>query len=333
MLLEEEDSLVSLVASLALEELGELVVLEHSLEVQHLPLHREVLAVAEEASRRAILTTSLGKFYSYFRLLLLLSHVIPILTCTCREFFKNMGGSGGASFGGFDDDNMHGMPGGMPGGIFGNLGNMRGMGADMGGGARTKRRTGSRAEPTSPQDGAPAEVIQPLRLKLEDIATGTTKKMKVTRRLLSGEQVEKTLEIHVSPGQKAGTKFRFKGEGNEQLSGESQDLVFVIEELPHERFTRDGNDLVTTEKITLVEALTGTGGTRQIRVPDGRRPSVTIPASVVKPGSQTRVPGFGMPIRKAGETKQTGDLIVKWDIEFPDRLTSSQKEGLKKILA
>ncbi|CAG8743010.1 11553_t:CDS:1, partial [Acaulospora colombiana] len=134
------------------------------------------------------------------------------------------------------------------------------------------------------------------------------------------------------PGQKAGTKFRFKGEGNERPNGESQDLVFVIEELPHERFTRDGNDLVTTEKITLLEALTGTGGTRQIRVPDGRRPSVTIPASVVKPGSQTRVPGFGMPIRKAGETKQNGDLIVKWDIEFPDRLTSSQKEGLKKIL-
>ncbi|KAG8778463.1 hypothetical protein FRC16_003833, partial [Serendipita sp. 398] len=84
--------------------------------------------------------------------------------------------------------------------------------------------------------------------------------------------------------------------------------------------------------ISLVEALTGSGSSRQINVLDGRRPSVNVPPSIVKPGAQTRVAGYGMPIRKDGQVKQNGDLIVKWEIAFPEKLTTSQKEGLKKIL-
>jgi len=249
-----------------------------------------------------------------------------------------MGGGGGSRFAFGDDDDdddmMGGMPGGMPGGMFGNLGGMGGMGGMPGmAGARTRRgagraNTGARA-PT--ESAGPSEITKPLKAKLEDLAMGTKKKLKITRRLLNGEQVEKTIEIDIAPGYKAGTKFRFKGDGNEREGAEPQDLVFVLEEIPHERLKRDGNDLITTEKITLLEALTG-GTTRQVPVPDGRRPSVKTPAGVVKPGSETRVAGYGMPIRKQGQAKQNGDLIVKWEVEFPDRLTTSQQEGLKKEL-
>ncbi|CAG7849405.1 Protein psi1 AltName: Full=Protein psi [Serendipita indica DSM 11827] len=250
-----------------------------------------------------------------------------------EQFFKSfsMGGGMGpgshrAAFGDDDDDPMMGS--GMPGGFF-NMGGA-GMGGMPGGGpgARTKRPT--RKAPTEPSQ--PNEVVRPLKVKLEDLATGVTKKLKVTRRLLTGEQVEKTLEIVIHPGYKAGTKFRFKGEGNEREGAEPQDLVFELEEIPHDRFTRDGNDLIITEKLSLLEALAGNGGNRQIVAIDGRRPSIAVPASIVKPGTQTRVPGYGMPIRKEGQIKSYGDLIVKWDIVFPDRLTSGQKEGLRKVL-
>jgi DnaJ homolog subfamily B member 4 len=253
------------------------------------------------------------------------------------QFFKNAGGGGGSrfAFGDDDDDIMSGMPGGLPGGLFGNLGGMGGMGGMPGmAGARPKRRGSGRAGTSTrgpPQESGPSEVVKPLKVKLEDLYMGITKKLRVTRRLLNGEQVEKTLEINISPGFKAGTKFRFKGDGNEREGAEPQDLVFVLEEIPHERFTRDGNDLITTEKITLLEALTG-GATRQVLFLDGRRPSVKTPAGVVKPGSETRVPGYGMPIRKQGQVRQHGDLIVKWEIVFPDRLTTAQQEGLKKTL-
>ncbi|KAG0456033.1 hypothetical protein HPP92_023821 [Vanilla planifolia] len=35
------------------------------------------------------------------------------------------------------------------------------------------------------------------------------------------------------------------------------DIVFVVEEMPHEMFTRKGNDLITTQKISLAQALKG----------------------------------------------------------------------------
>lgn len=255
------------------------------------------------------------------------------------EFMKGMGGmgmGGGRPGGGrsafttFPDDDNDAMGGGGIPGMFGGFGGMPEMA-----GARPKRRGGAPPPSRSaPESNTPSEIIRPLKVKLEDIASGTTKKLKVTRRLLNGEQVDKTLEIVIQPGFKAGTKFRFKEEGNEREGGEPQDLVFVLEELPHERFTRDGNNLITTEKLTLLQALTGNGAeTRQILALDARRPSVNIPASVVQPNSQTRVPGYGMPIRKDGQVIQKGDLIVKWEIVFPERLTSSQKEGLKKILS
>lgn len=65
---------------------------------------------------------------------------------------------------------------------------------------------------------------------------------------------------------------------------------------------------------------------------DGRRLQVAVPAGVVKPGQQTRIFGEGMPVRKEGQVQRKGDLIVKWEVVFPDRLTPPQKEGIKKVL-
>ena len=84
--------------------------------------------------------------------------------------------------------------------------------------------------------------------------------------------------------------------------------------------------------FSLVDALTGTGGKRTIDTLDGRKVQVTVPSSIVKLDAQSIVPAEGMPVRQEGKVKSKGDLIVKWDIVFPDRLTAAQKEGVKKVL-
>ena len=140
------------------------------------------------------------------------------------------------------------------------------------------------------------------------------------------------LEINVLPGWKSGTKVRFPRAGNEQPGGESQDLIFVVEEKPHPRFRRDGNDLIIIQELPLVEALTGEGGKKTVVHLDGQNLQVPVPLGVVKPGQETRISGRGMPVRKEGQTHKKGDLIVKWEIVFPNRLTGSQKEGIKKVL-
>lgn len=253
-----------------------------------------------------------------------------------------MGGMGGTRSRGasmFDDDDNMGpftSLGGMPGGI---------PGSRPGSGRHSPRT------PTQPSH--PSEISKPLPISLEDLYQGVIKRMKVSRKLLNGTTEEKVslppsktfhegfdvdmsgwqvLEINVLPGWKSGTKIRFPRAGNEQPTGESQDLVFVVEEKQHPRFTRDGNDLIVTQKLPLVEALTGEGGKKTIEHLDGRKIQLAVPLGVVKPGQRTTVSGDGMPVRKEGHVQKKGNLIVKWEIVFPDRLTPSQKEGIKKVL-
>lgn len=139
--------------------------------------------------------------------------------------------------------------------------------------------------------------------------------------------VEEILTIEVKPGWKKGTKITFPEKGNEQPNVIPADVIFIIDEKPHRVFTRDGNDLVMTQRISLVDALTGY--TANITTLDGR--SLTIPiSSVIHPTYEEIVPREGMPIPK--DPSKRGNLRIKFNIQFPTRLTSEQKVGMKRLL-
>jgi DnaJ family protein B protein 4 len=93
-------------------------------------------------------------------------------------------------------------------------------------------------------------------------------------------------------------------------------------------FKRDGNNLIYTHKISLVEALTGC--TVQVTTLDGR--TLTIPVkSVVSPTYEEVVQGEGMPITK--EPSRKGNLRIKFQIKFPTSLTCDQKAGIQQLLS
>uniref|UniRef100_A0A5B6ZUA1 J domain-containing protein n=1 Tax=Davidia involucrata TaxID=16924 RepID=A0A5B6ZUA1_DAVIN len=180
-----------------------------------------------------------------------------------------------------------------------------------------------------PRKGAAIERTLPC--SLEDLYKGTTKKMKISRDVIDASgrptTVEEILTIEIKPGWKKGTKITFPEKGNEQRGVIPSDLVFIIDEKPHSVFKRDGNDLIVTQKISLVEALTGY--TAQLTTLDGR--SLTIPInSIVSPTYEEVVKGEGMPIPK--EPSRKGNLRIKFNIKFPTRLTSEQKTGIKRLL-
>ncbi|KAF5382169.1 hypothetical protein D9615_004465 [Tricholomella constricta] len=255
-----------------------------------------------------------------------------------QKIFEQMFGGGLGGFG------LGGM--GSMGGMGGSRGSPFDMDDDMGGGYSftsmpggmprrpSPHRTRSHRQPSPPS--GPSEITRPLKVSLHDLYNGAVKHIKVGRRLLNGTTEEKVLEIHIHPGWKSGTKIRFPRAGNEQARGEAQDLVFVVEEKPHETFTREGNDLIARVQLPLVEALAGTpGGGRNhktVEMLDGRRLQVPVPLGVVKAGQETTIPGEGMPIRKDGVVQKKGDMIVKWDTVFPTRLTPAQQEGIRKVL-
>lgn len=176
-------------------------------------------------------------------------------------------------------------------------------------------------------------IQSPLRLTLEELYSGCVKKLKITRKVLNADgrttrPESKILEVPVACGWKAGTKVTFEKHGDEGPNIIPADLVFVVEEKPHPVFEREGNNLVHKANITLKDALCG--GEYALKTLDDRR--IKIPfQGVVQTGQSQIVAGEGFPISKTGG-RQKGDLILKFNVVMPDRLSEEQKRKIKEIL-
>ncbi|XP_022981315.1 dnaJ homolog subfamily B member 4-like isoform X1 [Cucurbita maxima] len=202
------------------------------------------------------------------------------------------------------------------GGVFGGFG-----------GSENVFRTYS--ENVTPKKPPPVETKLPCTL--EELFSGSTRKMKISRTVVdaNGRQVPETeiLTIDVKPGWKKGTKITFPDKGNEQPNQLPADLVFVIDEKPHDVFKRDGNDIIMNHRVTLAEALGGT--TIYVTMLNGRNLSIPV-IDIVSPGYELVLAREGMPIVR--EPGNRGDLRIKFDVKFPTRLTPEQRAGLKRAL-
>ncbi|CAM8919409.1 unnamed protein product [Rhodiola kirilowii] len=200
----------------------------------------------------------------------------------------------------------------------------------FGGGGENMYRTYSDGNgSTMPRKPPPVESKLPC--SLEELYSGSKRKMKISRTVMdvNGRLVPETeiLTIEVKPGWKKGTKITFPDKGNEQQNQLPADLVFVIDEKPHEVFKRDGNDLIMNHKVTLAEAIGGFS--MNVTTLDGR--VITVPVTdIVSPGYELVVPKEGMPIAKEPGIK--GDLLIKFGVKFPTKLSAEQRAGLKRAL-
>ncbi|KAF2304530.1 hypothetical protein GH714_032990 [Hevea brasiliensis] len=154
------------------------------------------------------------------------------------------------------------------------------------------------SEGTAPRKPPPVESKLPC--SLEELYSGSTRKMKISRAVVDGhgQQVQETeiLTIDVKPGWKKGTKITFPDKGNEQLNQLPADLVFIIDEKPHNTYKRDGNDLIINQRVALAEAIGGT--TVNLTTLDGR--SLSIPVQdIVSPGYELVITSEGMPMLRS----------------------------------
>lgn len=171
-----------------------------------------------------------------------------------------------------------------------------------------------------------------LYVSLEDIARGCVKKMKISRRVVHSDgtsrKEDKVLTIQVKPGWKAGTKITFQKEGDQGRNKIPADIVFIIRDKPHALFKREGCDIRYTAKISLKQALCGT--LLEVPTMNNEKLTVNLLSEIVKPHTVKRFPGYGLPFPK--EPTRKGDLLVAFDIKFPERLSSGVKEILVDTL-
>jgi DnaJ-class molecular chaperone len=131
------------------------------------------------------------------------------------------------------------------------------------------------------------------------------------------------LKINVKPGWRSGTKITFQREGDHRPGVEPADMVFILREKPHPFLKREKDNLVYTANITLKHALCGV----KLSIPtlDGEQICEQL-LQPISPDSVHVIAGKGMPNSK---TMKRGDLLVKFNIQFPASLEKNQKEFIK----
>jgi len=245
------------------------------------------------------------------------------------DMFFNMGGLGGHGgqhsshqFQGMDVDDDD------PQNIFSFIG-----GQQTGGNARHQSFAQNPSSPRKSRAKQDPPIEHSLNVSLEEVLRGCTKKMKITRKVLNNDgrsyrKEDKVLTINVKPGWKAGTKVTFQREGDQNVGSIPADIIFVIKDKPHPHFKRDGVDIIYTAKISLKDALCGC----KVNVPTltGEQLPVRITQEVVKPSTVRRIPGHGLPYPK--DVAKRGDLIIHFDIKFPDVLSENAKRVLSEHL-
>ncbi|XP_033884377.3 dnaJ homolog subfamily B member 4-like [Acipenser ruthenus] len=171
-----------------------------------------------------------------------------------------------------------------------------------------------------------------LKVSLEEIYSGCTKRMKISRKRLNPDggsfrTEDKILTIEIKRGWKEGTKITFPREGDESPNTIPADIVFVIKDKPHAHFKREGSNIIYPVWVSLRQALCGCS----ISVPtiDGKSFNLKI-NEVLKPGMRKTLAGQGLPFPKSPD--QRGDLVVEFQVNFPDSLSSSTKDVLKRIM-
>lgn len=153
------------------------------------------------------------------------------------------------------------MAGGFPG--MPNMPGMMGMNMNMGSSSSSSSNHNGRGVSSSSTTNRKNRnkkdpIIYPLKVSLEELYTGTSKKMRIHKKLLNGTTVSVDKSINIKPGWKDGTKLTFHNEGDEEPHGiPSRDIVFTIETKPHTTYKRVGDNLSTIVNISLKEALLG----------------------------------------------------------------------------
>lgn len=136
---------------------------------------------------------------------------------------------------------------------------------------------------------------------------------------------EETVSIKIPAGVVDGMQLKVSGKGNEAPgNGISGDLLVAIEELPHEKLQREGDNLHYDLYISYPDAVLGTS--KEIETVTGK---VRIKIeSGIQSGKILRLKGKGIPsINGYGK----GDLLVHINVWTPKTLNKKQKDFFESM--
>ncbi len=136
--------------------------------------------------------------------------------------------------------------------------------------------------------------------------------------------VSEVIEINIPVGVEHGMQLNISGKGNDAPGdGISGDLIIVIDEIAHEKLTRNGFNLSQEIMISFIDAILG--GKVEIVTLDGKVKISIEPGT--QNGKQLRLKNKGLP----NQIRICGDLFITINIFTPITITDEEKEILEKL--
>jgi len=139
------------------------------------------------------------------------------------------------------------------------------------------------------------------------------------------ERASDKFKIKIPAGIDDGEMFKIPKKGDDIARGGLSGNLFVVVRLAkHKKFERDGNNLKLDLSIKFTQAVFGDKISIETLYKDLK---LKIPAGI-QSGKVIKVAGYGMP-KKHGFGK--GDLLVKVNINTPEKLSRAQKKLLEEL--
>jgi molecular chaperone DnaJ len=133
------------------------------------------------------------------------------------------------------------------------------------------------------------------------------------------------ISVDIPAGINNGQSISISGQGEAGQQGAlSGDLFVTVHVRPHERFEREGDNIKSSEKISISQAVLG--DKIEIETVDGKM-KMKIP-SATQSGEVFRIRSKGIPHLRGGGR---GDHLVKVIVEIPKSLNRDQKKAIKEL--
>lgn len=234
----------------------------------------------------------------------------------------------------------------------------------------TSQPTPAQKSPTTARVLEKPELLErPFACTLEELYHGCTRTIKYIRHVTEGritKEQECSLQVEVKPGWNAGTKLTFRGEGHIVPGFPNGDVCFILQEVPHPHYKREGKDLIYTANITLAQAFSGIrikipllgspdkkesprkgkhkhdkkekdkrsrhkGKNKESEEEEGEPEVAVIKIrEIIHPKYEYRIVGAGMP--KSKKPGEFGDMLVRFDIQFPEHMTTENRKKVKELV-
>ncbi|MGE5438269.1 MAG: molecular chaperone DnaJ [Bacteroidota bacterium] len=136
---------------------------------------------------------------------------------------------------------------------------------------------------------------------------------------------EETIKVNVPAGVTTGSYMTMRGEGNAgKRNGQTGNIIVVFEEMPHDYFIREGDDIIYELYLSYPQVVLGT---------EAEVPTLNGKAKLkIDAGTQ---PGKFLKMREKGiqhlNRHGAGDELVRINIHVPGKVNSKEKELLKEL--